>query len=244
MKISSGIVALAFLGCSVHGLITRVEPDDDDFVEITSKLKITDTYVPDVCEKVAQPGLGLWVNYAAYIDESSVSERKGEMFDTTDGRGPFHFKLGNGEVIQGWDMGIAGMCKGARRRLIPPELAYGKDGLEPKVPSDATLRFDVELKQVMDPYDFDNIFDRIDKDNSRTLDPAEVDEFFDSRGSKTPAELWKVEDKNGDGVIDWDEFTGPKGETGENEYIPDDVELTPDDVELDNVLNVPEEEEL
>jgi hypothetical protein len=218
MKISSGIVALAFLGGSVHGLITRVEPDDDDFIEITAKLKIADTYVPDVCDKVAQPGLGLWVNYAAYIDESSVSERKGEMFDTTDGRGPFHFKLGDGEVIQGWDMGIAGMCKGARRRLIiPPELAYGMDGLEPKVPSDATLRFDIELKQVMDPYDFDNIFDRIDTDNSKTLDHDEVEKFFDSRGSKTPADLWKVEDKNGDGVIEWEEFTGPKGPSGDDD---------------------------
>lgn len=236
MKISSGIIALALICDSVHGQMVRVQPDDEDFIEITNKLQIIDTYVPDGCEKVAQEGLGLWVDYVAYIDESSVSERKGEMFDTTDGRGPFHFKLGDGEVIQGWDMGIAGMCKGARRRLvIPPELAYGKGGLEPKVPPDATLRFDIEIKQVMDPYDFDNIFDRIDADNSRTLDRAEVDEFFDSRGSKTPADLWKVEDKNGDGVIDWDEFTGPKGET-------ENVEYTRDDAELDNVVQ--EEEEL
>ena len=53
--------------------------------------------------------------------------------------------------------------------------------------------------------------------NSKTLDHDEVEKFFDSRGSKTPADLWKVEDKNGDGVIEWEEFTGPKGPSGDDD---------------------------
>jgi len=202
---------------SVGAVSGYVYPDDKNYHQIMTKFKSVDTYVPPTCERMAVPNIGLWVNFVAYVDESSASERKGEMFDTTDGRGPFHFTLGKKEVIQGWDIGIAGMCKGGRRRLtIPPELAYGEEGNPPKVPKNATLRFDIEIKQVMEPYDFDNIFDRIDKDKSGGLDREEVEEFFVSRGSKTPEQLWKVEDKNNDGIISWDEFTGPKGVVGDS----------------------------
>lgn len=205
-------LACMSIALAIGSVCGYVDPESEDFHDIASKLVTEDTYIPPRCERVAAPGIGLWVNFVAYVDESSASERKGEMFDTTDGRGPFHFTLGKGEVIQGWDMGLAGMCKDGRRRLIvPPELAYGENGNPPQVPKNATLRFDVEIKQVMEPYDFDNIFDRIDKDKSGGLDRAEVEEFFVSRGTTTPDTLWKVEDKNDDGIISWDEFTGPKG---------------------------------
>lgn len=69
----------------------------------------------------------------------------GKVFDAST-KTPFSFKLGKGEVIRGWDIGVSGMRVGGRRRLtIPPEKAYGKSGAPPAIPGNATLIFDVQL---------------------------------------------------------------------------------------------------
>lgn len=74
----------------------------------------------------------------------------GSKFDSSLDRGrPFEFKLGAGQVIQGWDQGVAGMQVGGKRRLtIPPELGYGKRGYPPVIPASATLVFEIELLSV------------------------------------------------------------------------------------------------
>jgi peptidylprolyl isomerase len=76
-----------------------------------------------------------------------VSWKTGEQFDASWDRGDtFKFTLGRGQVIAGWDRGVAGMRVGGRRRItIPPDLAYGKRGAGGVIGPDETLVFVVDL---------------------------------------------------------------------------------------------------
>jgi peptidylprolyl isomerase len=80
-----------------------------------------------------------------------VDYKSGKEFDSSWSRNaePFSFTLGKGEVIPGWDQGLEGMKVGGRRELIiPPELAYGKAGSPPAIPSNETLVFVIDLESV------------------------------------------------------------------------------------------------
>lgn len=92
--------------------------------------------------KVAQKGNKVKVHYVGRLKLS------GKMFDSSLKK-PFPFRLGRGEVIRGWDIGVEGMKEGGKRKLtIPPEKAYGKAGAPPTIPSNATLVFEVTLLEV------------------------------------------------------------------------------------------------
>jgi len=91
----------------------------------------------------AAPGNTVKVHYSGFLTT-------GEKFDSSRDRGePFSFPLGAGQVIKGWDEGVAGMKVGGQRQLrIPPDLGYGAAGAGGAIPPNATLIFDVELLDV------------------------------------------------------------------------------------------------
>jgi FK506-binding protein 2 len=102
-------------------------------------------FKPEGCDaaRKAKPGDTVSVHYVGKLID-------GTEFDNSVKRGdPISFTLGRGNVIQGWDRGIAGMCVGEKRKLkIPPALGYGDAGAPPAIPGKATLIFDTELVKI------------------------------------------------------------------------------------------------
>ncbi|HYK91256.1 MAG TPA: FKBP-type peptidyl-prolyl cis-trans isomerase [Acidobacteriota bacterium] len=95
---------------------------------------------------VAMSGSTVTVHYTGWLWENG---RRAKKFDSSRGGSPFTFKLGAGEVIEGWDHGVSGMrVGGVRELIIPPEKGYGERGAPPDIPPNATLCFEIELLSV------------------------------------------------------------------------------------------------
>ena len=91
-----------------------------------------------------ESGFSAIVNYTASLEGQ-------EPFDDTAGEA-YTFRLGSGQVVSGWDQGLAGMQVGGVRELVvPPELAYGEAGFAPHVPPDSTVTYEVELLAINEP---------------------------------------------------------------------------------------------
>jgi len=114
---------------------------DIELLDIPS-LEIIDTLVGTGA--TAEAGDKVEMHYTGWL---YVDGEKGEKFDSSHDRNQtFPFQLGAGQVIPGWDKGVAGMQVGGKRTLIiPPELGYGPRGAGGVIPPNATLMFDVEL---------------------------------------------------------------------------------------------------
>ena len=107
-------------------------------MKTASGLEYEDVRVGNGAE--AKAGKTVEVHYTGWLTD-------GKKFDSSRDRGePFAFKLGAGQVIKGWDEGVAGMKIGGQRKLtIPATLGYGSRGVGGVIPPNATLVFDVEL---------------------------------------------------------------------------------------------------
>lgn len=111
-------------------------------VALPSGTSYTDTRVGTGA--VALPGVRVTVHYTGWL---LTGGKRGKKFDSSRDRNqPFTFSLGAGEVIPGWDDGVAGLkVGGARTLVVPPARGYGDEGAGADIPPGATLIFDVSL---------------------------------------------------------------------------------------------------
>src|ERR1022692_2735266 len=137
-------LAIVILVLAGTGLTTALsnggDKKKDEIITTKSGLKYIEVKVGD--GKIAKKGDAVTVPYTGMFKD-------GKKFDSSlDRNKPFTFELGQGEVIKGWDEGVAGMKEGGKRKLIiPSDLAYGPKGRGP-IPPNAELHFDVDLLKV------------------------------------------------------------------------------------------------
>ncbi len=139
--------ALAVAACNSAGTTSSTESTTMGQSTITELIKTDATAGSG---KEAAAGQQVTVHYTGWLYEESAADKKGKKFDSSRDRNePFSFGLGAGQVIRGWDEGVAGMKVGGHRTLtIPPAMGYGVRGAGGVIPPNATLVFDVELLDV------------------------------------------------------------------------------------------------
>ena len=139
------VAAFALCALPLAGLAFATPPSDakpdtagPEWKKNASGLEYQEIQIGEGTE--AKAGMTVDVHYTGWLLD-------GTKFDSSVDRGkPFSFHLGAGEVIRGWDEGVAGMKVGGKRKLrIPSEMGYGARGAGGVIPGNATLVFDVEL---------------------------------------------------------------------------------------------------
>ncbi|XP_020605489.1 FK506-binding protein 2-like [Orbicella faveolata] len=203
----------------VFAIIFNVSNGEEEKVTIKVEYKPPE----EKCQRKSKDGDFLAMHYTGRL------ERDGSVFDSSHNRGhTFDFTMGKGMVIQGWEQGLKDMCVGEKRKLrVPAHLGYGDRGAGDVIPPGANLLFDVELMEIRAGEDEDdgsqsapNVFGMIDKDKNNELSIEEVKEYLkeqqgfpnedESNHETILSEIFEHEDKDKDGVISFDEFSGPK----------------------------------
>jgi peptidylprolyl isomerase len=142
MVSASTLAAVAALGIFAVSAAPVSAQTQGKTMTTASGLQITDTKVGSGA--APKTGQTCVMHYSGWLHNNGA---KGAKFDSSLDRGePFEFQIGKGQVIKGWDEGVASMQVGGKRTLIiPPQLGYGERGAGGVIPPNATLIFDVEL---------------------------------------------------------------------------------------------------
>lgn len=184
-----------------------------------AELKVEIVKSSDSCSRKSKKGDILSMHYTGTLVD-------GKEFDSSRQRGePFRFQIGLGQVIKGWDQGLLDMCVGDKRKLtVPPSLGYGEAGAGDRIPPGATLVFETELTKIEDGPPPVNVFKQIDSDQDEQLTREEISKYLKEQlpaaqaaglkdlpdTDKMVEEIFQHEDKDRDGVISREEFSGPK----------------------------------
>jgi len=145
IPIRSACAAVALAIITAATPLGRSDAETNQVIEMPNGLKYTDTTTGDGATAAA--GNKVSVHYTGWLFNNGA---KGTKFDSSVDRGqPFVFTIGRGQVIGGWDQGVATMKVGDKVKLtIPPELGYGARGAAGAIPPNATLIFEVELLKI------------------------------------------------------------------------------------------------
>ena len=147
-SVSSVILRVLSFICIASTIAIVAGCAGDDMASGITTLQSRDVTVGSGAE--ATKGKTVRVHYTGWLYSNSAPDNRGTKFDSSKDRNePFDFTLGAGEVIQGWDEGVAGMKVGGTRILtIPASMGYGSQGAGGVIPPNATLVFEVELLDV------------------------------------------------------------------------------------------------
>ncbi|XP_060681356.1 peptidyl-prolyl cis-trans isomerase FKBP14 [Hemiscyllium ocellatum] len=203
LQASLALVFTFVLGYASSALI----PEADVKIDVLQK--------PFLCHRKTKLGDQLLVHYAGFFENgtmfhSSHKDNNGEAV---------WFTLGIKETLVGWDRGLREMCAGEKRKLvIPPSLAYGKEG-KGKIPPESTLVFEIELLDIRNGPRSHESFQEMDLNDDWKLSRHEVKEYLrrefdkykveqnDTQQDSMVNDIFKNEDEDEDGYISAREFT-------------------------------------
>lgn len=145
--ITSALVATSFAMAACGGGSTESPVAPTPVYPGPATLQVIDTVFGTGATAVA--GSVVTVNYTGWLYDPTAVRLSGRQFDTSVGKTPFTFTVGNGAVIAGWDQGLLGMKVGGKRTLlIPSGLGYGSAGAGGVIPPNSGLVFDIELMSI------------------------------------------------------------------------------------------------
>ncbi|XP_077364344.1 peptidyl-prolyl cis-trans isomerase FKBP14-like [Festucalex cinctus] len=183
-----------------------------------AEVNIEVLHKPFICHRKTKYGDMLLVHHQGFFENGTIfHDSRG---DPTDGdKQAMWFTLGIREAIKGWDKGLQNMCAGEKRKLIiPPALAFGKEG-KGKIPPESTLTFIIELLEIRNGPRSHESFQEMDLNDDWKLSKSEVRQYLkkefehngyppnDTLHENMVEDIFTKEDENKDGFISAKEFT-------------------------------------